>query len=263
MAKTKTKKAGQPGESVGSRLRNVREERGISLEDAHRSTKMHPRILEALEEDKLENILGETYVKAFLKKYAGYLGLDEEEIVMEYTSRHLDQAKEEPVLKKEPIEGEKKKPGNITAVRIASLALIVVMGFAVIKWISRNKSPVQEQKAVAPKVEEVVKEAVKAEQKTVKKELIPIPAGPIIRLTVSTDREVWLKVSRDGLLIFHGILPRNSKETWLADEEIKLTEIGRPEALSLTVNGKNVDTSGRTIGKNILITHEGIDLAPK
>ena len=68
---------------------------------------------------------------------------------------------------------------------------------------------------------------------------------------------------RDGELAFHGILPKKSKETWQADKEMILSEIGKPEALSLNINGKDIDFSQQRLGRNILITHEGVDLEPK
>ena len=70
-------------------------------------------------------------------------------------------------------------------------------------------------------------------------------------------------VMQDGKMVFRGILLKGSKETWQAEKEIRLSEIGRPEALGLNVNGKDITLSGRRIGKSILITHKGINLDPK
>jgi len=256
----KPKKAQAPDEGIGSRLKKAREEKGISLEEAHRQTKMHPNVLQALEEDKLEHVLGKTYVKAFLKKYANYLGLDDKAIVREYDTAHAAEAKEGPVLKQEPLTQEKKRPNNTTIIRVASVILVAVIGFTIIRSVTRDKGTARDQEAATvPQT----KESIEAEKETAGKGFIPVPRSRTIKLTVTTDKEVWLKVTRDGELTFHGILPKNSKETWQAGKEIKLSEIGRPEALSLNVNGKNIDTSGRRLGKNIVITHEGVDIGSK
>ena len=55
------------------------------------------------------------------------------------------------------------------------------------------------------------------------------------------DKDVWLKVIQDGQTAFHGILSKNSRETYQAANNIVLTEIGRPESLALKVNGKDID----------------------
>jgi hypothetical protein len=73
-----------PTRTPGEILRTAREERGADLAAAHEGTKIPVRLLEALERDEYHKLSGPLYVKSFLRNYAGWLGLDPEEILRVY-----------------------------------------------------------------------------------------------------------------------------------------------------------------------------------
>jgi cytoskeletal protein RodZ len=62
-------------------LRAAREERGITLPEAERETKIRLKYLSAMEDDNLAAMPGPTYARGFLRNYAAYLGLDPNEAV--------------------------------------------------------------------------------------------------------------------------------------------------------------------------------------
>lgn len=69
---------------IGEKLKKARLEKNISLEDVYKQTKIHPRVLMGLEENKADEQLGAVYIKSFLKIYAQYLGLDAAGLLEEY-----------------------------------------------------------------------------------------------------------------------------------------------------------------------------------
>jgi cytoskeletal protein RodZ len=71
-------------ESPGKRLRAERESRNLSLKQVFESTKIREHLLKAIEEDQYELISSPVYVKGFLDAYSRYLGLDPNEIVLQY-----------------------------------------------------------------------------------------------------------------------------------------------------------------------------------
>jgi len=73
-----------PTRTPGEILRAAREARGADLAAAHEGTKIPPRLLEALERDEYHRLSGPLYVKSFLRNYAGWLGLDDEEVLRVY-----------------------------------------------------------------------------------------------------------------------------------------------------------------------------------
>ncbi|MEJ0025616.1 MAG: RodZ domain-containing protein [Rhizomicrobium sp.] len=65
-----------PLETVGQDLRAARLRRGDDLATVSKALKIRKDHLEAIEEDRLEQLPGRTYAVGFVRSYADYLGLD-------------------------------------------------------------------------------------------------------------------------------------------------------------------------------------------
>src|ERR1700743_2558661 len=65
-----------PLETVGQDLRAARMRRGDDLATVSKALKIRKDHLEAIEEDRLEQLPGRTYAVGFVRSYADYLGLD-------------------------------------------------------------------------------------------------------------------------------------------------------------------------------------------
>lgn len=70
--------------AFGSRLKEERQRRELSLEDVARVTKIPVRSLEHLEAGRFDQLPGPVFVRGFLRSYARCVGLDAEEIVRAY-----------------------------------------------------------------------------------------------------------------------------------------------------------------------------------
>lgn len=70
--------------SFGEKLKQEREKRKITLEQISASTKIGTRMLQALEEDKFNQLPGGIFNKGFVRAYARVIGLDEDQTVAEY-----------------------------------------------------------------------------------------------------------------------------------------------------------------------------------
>ncbi len=70
--------------SFGEKLKLEREKRKITLEQISVSTKIGTRMLHALEEDKFSQLPGGIFNKGFVRAYARFVGLDEDQIVADY-----------------------------------------------------------------------------------------------------------------------------------------------------------------------------------
>ena len=77
--------------SFGAALRRTREEKGISLDEIAGETRLSKRYLLALEDEAIHKLPGGTYNRAYLRSYAGYLGLDTERLVREYSLEEAHQ----------------------------------------------------------------------------------------------------------------------------------------------------------------------------
>ena len=70
--------------SFGEKLRLEREKRKITLEQISSSTKIGTRMLQALEEDKFNQLPGGIFNKGFVRAYSRCVGLDEDQTVADY-----------------------------------------------------------------------------------------------------------------------------------------------------------------------------------
>jgi cytoskeleton protein RodZ len=88
-----------PLESVGQDLRAARLRRGDEIASVSRALKIRKDHLEALENDRLEDLPGKTYAIGFVRSYARHLGLDSAQYVERYKrdiSGRADEQSREP-----------------------------------------------------------------------------------------------------------------------------------------------------------------------
>src|SRR3989442_4512280 len=76
------------GIGIGPALRKARLLRGKSIEEAARETRIRADYLQALERERFEALLGDVYVRGFLRSYSTYLGLDPGKVLTVY-NRHF------------------------------------------------------------------------------------------------------------------------------------------------------------------------------
>src|SRR5687768_18406327 len=76
--------ATDPTPSLPERLYAARERKGVDLYRAERDTKIRVRYLAALERGDYRELPGAVYTKGFLRNYALYLGLDPDEVLLQW-----------------------------------------------------------------------------------------------------------------------------------------------------------------------------------
>jgi hypothetical protein len=127
---------------VGSALRRAREIRGASLDEASRDTKLRIEQLQALEDEDFEALGEEVYIRATLRTYAHYLGLDVEKV-----SRVYARYAEEPSPPQPPAKlGRVEQAIAATRVRdnqrfLLIAALVVLVTLVAVGFVSRGGSP--------------------------------------------------------------------------------------------------------------------------
>ncbi len=87
--------------SFGEKLKLEREKRKITLEQISVSTKIGTRMLQALEEDKFSQLPGGIFNKGFVRAYARFVGLDEDQAVADYLQASGDAAPPRPRSQRE------------------------------------------------------------------------------------------------------------------------------------------------------------------
>jgi cytoskeleton protein RodZ len=83
--------------SAGKKLRNTRMDRGVTLDEVARITRITKAYLLALEEDAYEKLPSEAYARGFLRIYANFLRLPAEEVLLLYQRSASGETPEESV----------------------------------------------------------------------------------------------------------------------------------------------------------------------
>ncbi len=81
--------------TFGERLRREREMRNISLEEIAAVTKIGTRLLRALEDEQFDQLPGGIFNKGYVRAYAKYVGIDEEQAVADYLQAAHEAAADE------------------------------------------------------------------------------------------------------------------------------------------------------------------------
>jgi len=159
-------------ESLGEKLKTAREEKGLSLDDAGKDTKITIRYLEALEKEDFSNFPGEAYITGFLRNYGAYLDLDVQELLsLYYAMKIQEQPIPEQLLKKTP----QALPRIIFGI-LLGLIIAGIGGRAVYYLVNRPKA----SRATAPVVRSPVAYVMDGdsfERRFYKGDSILVPAG--------------------------------------------------------------------------------------
>lgn len=257
-------------ETAGSRLKKIRQERGLSLEDVQKKTKIHLNVLRAIEGDSISN-LSPIYLKGFIKIYCGFLGLDAKDLIGPSGGQPQKPAlnatvgrpigarieKRSSFIKDASIKlGAIKPLVNLKKIIIfAAIAVIFIfLGINLIKFVSlRPKSRLEKAKISMP----VPVPKAEAKQAKINKDLT---GG--FTLGIFARGKSWISAKVDGRVVFHGVLARGRSETWQAREKVELS-LGDAGAVELQVNDQrfaNLGRHGQSL-KNVVINKEGLKIS--
>jgi cytoskeletal protein RodZ len=134
-----------PVANLPERLLAARERKGVDLFRAERDTKIRARYLAALERGDYRELPGAVYTKGFLRNYALYLGLDPDEILLQWRRERGDGPSSDPVLVVPrtvvaPRQGITISPRVFGGLLLA-LVVVVVVGYIGTQLVRFSKPP--------------------------------------------------------------------------------------------------------------------------
>ena len=94
---------------IGQKLKEKREENGVSVEEAAEDLKIRPSQITSVESGNTNAFQDMTLLKYFVRDYAKYLGLNSEEILDDFNEFMFDFTSKIPVAEIEEAKKEKQK----------------------------------------------------------------------------------------------------------------------------------------------------------
>jgi len=209
--------------SLGIRLRELREAKGVSLDDIARSTRVGRRHLEALESDSWGELPSPVFVKGFIRAYCEFLEASPDETLGLYREATGETVKPERVQS-----ATHTPPSRRVGPLMVSLVLFIALGaslFALRIGLKSSPPPapaVPVQPAPVPAGE-------------------PRPAGQ--RLLIRAVEPTWIRVQVDEGQVAEELMQAGAVREWTAARRFVLT-VGNAGGLEVDLNGRRIPALG-------------------
>ncbi|MBN8841418.1 MAG: helix-turn-helix domain-containing protein, partial [Sphingomonadales bacterium] len=218
--------------SVGERLQSARKKQKLSLAEIAARTRVPLRHLEAIENGSYDSLPSPTYAVGFVRAYARTVG--EDEVTLARDTREEVARICRPVAQYQPYEiaDPARVPSRGVVILAAGIALAVVvlavLWFAVGMWRNSGSNTESASATSAPAVVAPVPTATPVAAQN--------PANGHVTLTASDA--VWLRVyDADDKTLYLGTMKAGDKFDVPADAKDPKINVGRPDKLTVTLNG--------------------------
>jgi transcriptional regulator with XRE-family HTH domain len=249
----------QPFDPPGVLLRERREERGLTIDDLARTTKISKSILRAIEGSDAVHLPAAIYTRGFVKAYAQEVGLNPESTANEYLhrielprpERLLVDGGRPPRVSARPIAVEaiddarsqlatnhvRRLSGLLTAAAVIGLILYVA------SFTPREDPRLTSELTDTSSTDAVTAASDESADSPQRDAATAVFEGGPFRLELVTQGQCWVSARVDGQHVVYKLLGPGERHTLDISDEVVL-RIGEPGALSLSINGH----AGRSLG---------------
>lgn len=241
---------------IGDMLRQAREKKGLTIEQAQKQTRIHSTVLSALEDGRCDGMLTANYVKSFLKEYSTYLGFDHKQIVGYYLAIH-------PELRSRNINLGTGRPEDKHSASLAHTirivrsvivfflvaSLVIFLGSKAISFIGKSKAVKKPQSQKYSKAATRTAQPVAVRKSSARN--IPFT------MTLKVKAQTMVRLRKDGVVLFKSILPKGAEETFSVNNSVNMF-IARAEAVEVIVNGQPQQVPGRGVIRDLEVTSNGV-----
>ena len=229
---------------IGSSLREARLRQNLEFPELEERTKIRPKYLRALEDERFDILPAPTYVRGFLRSYAEALGLDGQPFVDEYNSRFTVGEDEVVPLRarRAPQPRRERGPRESRLAAVALLAIVVVTALVIAAW--KFGGPEGEK---VPGLTTSGARAAKAK-------------GTAHLVVRANEGSSWMEVraaSSAGRLLYSGTLEKGQRKSF--DGKSLQFALAKPQNVVVRLNGNRVELPQ---GTTFVVTSKRIVRAP-
>lgn len=232
--------------TVGAMLKAAREERGQTLEDISRQTRVPARHLVQIEEGRLEGLPAAPYSSGFVKAYARAVDLDPTLLSQQFRGELAQSAHVTPRIQYEPYEpaDPTRLPPRLLAIVALVIAVVLALGYGIFRSGLLTGETADQRAQLAAHGDDGNTAAPSATAPTqAAPAAAPAPTGGPVQLVATAP--TWVKISeRSGPVLFQGVLDQGKTYDVPPTAQDPVIRTGKPEGLQVTVGGQAVAPLG-------------------
>jgi len=222
--------------TIGTRLREARVNRSLSIEETAWRTRIRPDLLRALELGEFDAIGHQASVRSHLRSYARFLGMNPAEVVGEFEALAGDVPSALQELDRQERTARKPPRAKWLIAAIVCGSLLAGAGVAGVLG-GQAERPSEDAAALASLAPRPTHE----EASRTREVLPPVPSE--VRLAITALADVKVAVAVDGRQIFDGVIPAGTTRVYAGKNMVAISAAD-PSTIRLQLNGKPVSTGG-------------------
>ncbi len=245
--------------------------RGISVEEIAEATKIGSRSLRALEEEHFDRLPGGIFNRGFVRAYARYLGIDEEQAVTDYLGAELayQQAHGTPLTMEVRLTPRQPREGQASWWPALLALVLLVVGFSGWRWYNARQARQAEHAAAVKAAAAVRAQAAPATPKvpaanpaaSANPATGTSPAassGEGFVVQVRAKERSWIWLSTDDGAPQEVTLEAAGEKTMRAAKRLVL-KVGNLPGVEISFNGQPVAVTGGDKVKSLVFTEKGLE----
>lgn len=227
--------------TLGEKLRQAREERGISISEVAEQTRISPHYLDSIENDDYRTLPGGIFNKGFVKSYAKYVGIDEQEALQDYSRLIASQDSSndgDPRSYKPEVLTDDRTSSSLIPTIIFAVIILGLMTWGLLTLVNYIQNQQSQQTSATP----TPAPASNANQAVNANTAAPTPAGPVneIKVDFKSTEAVAVTATVDGKLANDNV-PAETIKSYVGQDSVKLRYYrGFADRVRITVNGKEI-----------------------
>ncbi len=202
-------------QQVGENLRQVRQQRQLSIEDIATRTRIQPRLVQAIEEGHIEMLPEPVYVKGMVKRYADSIGLDGMATSQQVPNWDAAAATFEPTTKLQTTSFQH-TPTQVKPFYVYLGYTLAIVGVSAVasNLLNTAFTPQSQTSPVITTAPQPTQDAVAPVAAPQRSQLPDIPVEIVVK------SPTWAQIGIDGKTVFMGNLNIGTKFNWTAQKQV-------------------------------------------
>jgi len=254
----------QMATNIGSRIRQAREQRGLTLRDIANTTKISTTALNAIEHNDFARLPGGVFSRAYVRAFAAEVGLNAEELTREYRARFESDIPAGPPLRHKIGWYDRVGPHDLLVAVLMTVGGILTGALMILMRDQAPHEPPVEQWALNAVEADLRRDTEPTDESDDTEEVAFANAAvtgmnaPSLRLEIRLTGPCWVSAVTDGERVVYRLMESGERTLVEARSAITL-RVGDAGSVVYSING----VTGRPLGRDgeavtVHITHDNL-----